>query len=203
MAGSKPLILLRQWINQVRAHYRAAEVETLQVSRLEFRGLVLIPERYKEEIADGLMVSAIIVPRPEESDRLEALMAESADSAEPLYFDVMRVGLCDSPIRMRFGRCLYEEVKEGQRRHLLRLVAEEGDTDLGPGLSMLHQPEFNRTIELAIANRKAVGVLVEELRDAGVLNSAAVQRIMAALVSDGDVTNRMLDRVKGGFDNYF
>jgi hypothetical protein len=179
----------------------------LQATLLEFRGLALIPERYKEEVSTGgLMLSAIVSASAEETEKLDVLIIESREAEKPVYFDVVRVGVSDVPMRMRFGRCLFDaDVQEGGRQHLLRLVAEGDDAEMGPGLLMLHQPELARTMDRTIANHKAISVLADELRSAGVLDAAAVQRILDVLDPDAvrRADGRAFDGVKGGFDDYF
>ncbi|CAM5698587.1 hypothetical protein [Streptomyces canus] len=81
------------------------------------------------------------------------------------FFDVIRRGISDQPLRMRFGRRLWQRAGEGARRHNLVLIADEDKPRAAPDpLALVSQPQLDRTMEKACAKTNALTVLLEELR---------------------------------------
>ncbi|MGW1412551.1 hypothetical protein [Streptomyces sp. NPDC002403] len=153
------------------------EVEELQASAVEVEGLTLVPIQYNEDVDEGiLLVSLVTDVSGEKGERLEELIAAQEDR----YFNVVRRGVSESPVRMRFGRCLWQRGEGDTRRHNLTLVADEGQPDQPLGFGLINQPQLSRTTEKAIAHTKALDLLVEQLRSQGVLTDEAANNIKAA-----------------------
>jgi hypothetical protein len=156
------------------------EAEDLTASAVEIRGLVLVPTAYRESVADNgnLVATFVTEVTGDEVRQLEELIV-----AGNQYFDVIRRGITDAPMRMRFGRCLWQEDEAGPRRHNLSLVADEDKPPIKPdGFSLLNEPQLTRTTEAAVANARALGVLLEELQNQGALSEEAVARVRSAAV---------------------
>jgi hypothetical protein len=106
---------------------------------------------------------------------------------------------------MRFGQCLWEAADDGGARHLVTLVAEEGDTHqsgVNEGLDQLFDPWKQRLIEQSLRVRAGFDALLSELGQAGVLGVEAIGRIND-LTSNPDVSGlRDFDRVYG-IEDYF
>ncbi|MFJ3891416.1 hypothetical protein [Streptomyces rubrogriseus] len=154
------------------------EVEELQASTVELGGLALVPIQYMEESNDEGTIAATFVTEVsgEASDRLEELL-----SADDEYYDVVRRGVNDTALRMRFGRCLWQQVDGGVRRHNLVLVADEGQPEGSlPPMAVLNQPQLHRTTEKTVANADALALLLDELLAQGVLSEKAFNMIKAA-----------------------
>ncbi|MFJ8351489.1 hypothetical protein ACIQ9J_35080 [Streptomyces sp. NPDC094153] len=153
------------------------EVEELQASTVEVAGLTLVPIQYNEDIdEEALLVFLIADVSGEEGERLEELIVTQEDQ----YVDVVRRGVSETPVRMRFGRCLWQQGEGDTRRHNLTLVADEGQPDRPLGLAAINQPQLGRAIEKTIANAKALDLLVEQLRSQGVLTEEVATNIKAA-----------------------
>jgi hypothetical protein len=145
------------------------EVEFPQAERVEMLGLSLGPSRYKEEVLDDgvLMISIIASLDPDEDQVLETALREAP--VEKKYFEVIRVGVSEEPIRVRFGRCLWDR-RDPQRLHLLRLVADEGRPEEDPdGFELLQQPELGRALEKIAVLEDRIDLLVRHLVEVGAL----------------------------------
>ncbi|MEU2287835.1 hypothetical protein ABZ614_39030 [Streptomyces sp. NPDC013178] len=158
------------------------EAEDLRASAVEFEGLALVPSAYREWIDDEgehLVLTFVTETAGEEDQRLEELVVERSEA----YFDVIRRGVSDTPVRMRFGRCLWQETESGAKRHNLSLVADEGQeaSDSYP-FALLNEPQLSRTTEAAVANARALAVLLEELQAQGVLSEEVADKVRAAAV---------------------
>ncbi|MFG2357393.1 hypothetical protein [Streptomyces sp. NPDC048521] len=153
------------------------EVEVLEASALEIEGLSLFPSRYKEQVdEDTVTVTLVAEVTGEDDERLEELLRDP-----DAFYDVTRRGISDTPLRMRFGRCVWQRVADGRRRHHLELVADEGKAVAAPSpLALVNQPQLGRTMERTIANTDALAKLLEELHSQGVLSENAFHAINAA-----------------------
>ncbi|MFI6039236.1 hypothetical protein ACIBBD_34950 [Streptomyces sp. NPDC051315] len=162
------------------------EVEALQASTVEVAGLTLVPIQYKEDIdEEALLVFLVTDVSGEEGERLEELIVTQEDQ----YFDVVRRGVSETPVRMRFGRCLWQQGEGATRRHNLTLVADEGRPDRPLGIAAINQPQLGRTIERTVANAAALDLLVEQLHSQGVLTEEVATTIKAAALPH-DLTPR-------------
>lgn len=155
---------------------------TIHAQRLEFLGITAVPEHYHEQTDDSdgsLLIEAIVVLDSDADERLENAIR---DRDETGYFDLTRVGVRDVPLRVRFGRCLWQRGESG-RSHLLRLVADEDlDRDLSLW-SLVDEPEKSRVASFALRADEGVDAILEELATAGVLTGEAIQRVKARIES--------------------
>jgi hypothetical protein len=150
-------------------------VEELHVSALEIEGLTLVPTRYREDVNEGT-ITATFVTEVSDEERLDELLTKTHE-----FFDVIRRGISDEPLRMRFGRRVWQQAGDGTRRHNLVLIADEDKSRAAPDpLSLANQPQLDRTMEKACANTNALTLLLEELQSKGVLDKDAFHAIKHA-----------------------
>ncbi|HEX2391455.1 MAG TPA: hypothetical protein VHI77_00915 [Solirubrobacterales bacterium] len=161
-----------------RHHAELQEIEELPTaSSLEMLGLSLQPRKYKETADEGdgtLLIQALVEVKGNDDTVLETAIREQR--AKRGYFPITRVGVSDSPLEVRFGRCLWKG-KAGDRLHLLRLVA---DADLEQESSPLHrifQPELALTQRKTVAIEDQLNALVDALHESGDLSQAQVAAI--------------------------
>ena len=157
------------------------EHEQLNLESIEFDGLALTPERWSLEASDHPVLTFLVRMNPQEHQLFEAILRRRrlTDTSAEIYFPVALTGITDQPIRMRFGRCLWQDLGGGCGRHQVVLVAEEGDAqDKGySALDQLFQPAMDRLEEGTVRSKRKFDVLVTELHRAGVLDDEAVTRI--------------------------
>jgi hypothetical protein len=81
---------------------------------------------------------------------------------------------------VKFGRRNWQRLDAGAVRHLIFLLGEGDDNNPMAGLfDKLHQPELERLKERSVVSKVTLDALLEELEQAGVLASAAIQRVRA------------------------
>jgi hypothetical protein len=189
-----------------RLHRHEAELreaEEIRAERLELLSLTLAPTRYKEEAEEdgGLFISARVEPDHEVDAALEQEVVR--ERSEDLYFDVLRVGVSDTPVRVRFGRCLWQRTEHG-RAHLLRLVSEAGDSEerLQGYVPLSREPEFSIAARKAAAAEEAIEALLDELRAAGTLSSEAIERVHTRAGQISENQTRDFDEARD-LDEYF
>jgi hypothetical protein len=154
------------------------------MATVEMLGFTLQTSEIRDE---GELIQLIVEPDSEIDERLEARIAGSAGD----YFEVILPG--EKPTAMRFGQCLWQQTGRG-RRHLLRLVREDGD----PGserLGFVMQPEGDNVAIRAFAAHEGLEALLDELARAGVLDAESIQRVRDAAIASLDSMNRDLCEV--------
>jgi hypothetical protein len=157
------------------------EMEQLNLERIEFDGLALTPEHWSLQAGDNPVLSFLASMNPEEHEQFEAILRRrrQADTDAEVYFLATLTGITEQPVRMRFGRCLWQNLDAGGARHQIVLVAEEGDVQskVYPVLSQLFQPAVDRLEEGSLRSKHKQDALMTELQRAGVLDNDAIARI--------------------------
>lgn len=99
------------------------EVEELEIESLILGDLELAPYFYEEEYIqerDALIITAKIKISEKEMQELDSLHEEN------LYFDVIRKGISDEKLKMRFGQGIWSEA-DGTIKQELILIEEKYD----------------------------------------------------------------------------
>lgn len=146
--------------------------ENPNAEQIELLEMTLTPLYYKEDLehSDRLVIIFEVEPTSDIAQRLETALRERDD-----YFAVRRIGVSDTPVAMRWGRCVWQRLENGDIRHHLTLVGEDGDE---PSVFLgLNEPELSNTSRIAIKAHEAIDALLTELADSGHLSTAAVNRI--------------------------
>lgn len=99
------------------------------------------------------------------------------------YFDLTLEGR--DPIRVRWGRVVWQREAESTRRVLGTLVAESQDgPDLGPPGP--GEPRLGNTSEVALRAQEGIAAVIDELQAAGALSEEAVGRIAQRMARAAD-----------------
>jgi hypothetical protein len=152
------------------------EIEIPKAERVEMLGIALTPTRYQERELDGgvLLISILAEVDTKDDEVLEAAIADLRPEKE--YFEAKRIGVSDEVLRVRFGRCLWQQ-GEDQRLHLLRLVADEENRVGGGAFGRQHEPELARAQEKIVALEEGLNSLVDLLVEAGSLGKEAAAKL--------------------------
>ena len=154
------------------------EIEVLQATRLRFGGLDVEVEYYSEKDArdadEPRVIEAEFVLDAAATLQLNDLLNAGG------YFELVRVGVSDEPLSVRFGSPIWQwlgDDRPGNRRFQLIFVTEEGDDEDG---SIKRNPSDENAARITIKQRSLVGALIAELASAGVLDDEAVRRVHEA-----------------------
>ncbi len=179
-----------------RVHRHSVELredEEIKAERLELLGLELAPTKYQEEVGNGgILIVARVDPDAATDEALERALTDERDE---LYFDVLRVGVSEKMLRMRFGRCLWQKT-DGGRAHLLRLVSQQGDDEETQRGLMLFQPELGHLERKVAAAEEAIEAILAELQSAGVLSESAAPAIRARVDEAWEKRKREFDETR-------
>jgi hypothetical protein len=119
------------------------EAEDLQPTALLIDGLEMHPIRYKEEFSgDELSINATVLVDDTANERLRALIREGA------HFPVVRRGINDTPVQMRFGMCGWSEHDEGTKYDLVMVDPTRDDPE-DAGIHIVAAAQAQRHGQLA------------------------------------------------------
>lgn len=167
------------------------EHEDIHITSLSFGTFTVVPERWRLDTIDDQFALLVLVNLDRATtDRLEHFISEV--SRDKSYFTL--TGLLETPVEVRFGRCLWEDVGESIR-HLLVFVSKEGDSPESQRAGFF-DPTITNARRAVVAERRRLNALLEELKSAGLLNEAALNRIEQATKPEGlDTSAREFFRV--------
>lgn len=159
------------------------EHEELDVERVEFEGLSLVPDRWSlGEHGEAYSLAFLATMDSGTHGQFEQVLERRQAGPEAeRYFTANIVGITVEPVSVRFGQCLWQRLDGGGARHFIVLVSEQGDvTDPDPmskALTELLEPQRTRLMQQSVIVDMKLDALIEELRRAGVLGEEAVARI--------------------------
>lgn len=154
------------------------EIEELNVQNLVLADLAVVPYRYEEEFDDrGLHIKANVRLTGEEEERLRVL---------PHYFQVIRRGISDEPIEMRFGQLVWSR-QEGDDFKMQLILVDRAYDEPRP-LPRPFDPELNNVERMLVETNESLRALLFMLEDKGVLAKSEVEKLTQP--SDESLKNR-------------
>jgi hypothetical protein len=168
------------------------EHEQIELSRVEFEGLVFTPEKWSINGGDPLHLEFMVTLDEPQNSEFEKVVVDAHRGGERRAFEVRMVGVRDQPVVMRFGRCYWEVLDDGRVRHAVNLFVP---TEEKPRAS-LFEPEIPRLQELAITQGLKLDALLAELKAAGVLDDGAIGRIAESTQNPPVGAWRVFDRTR-------
>jgi hypothetical protein len=180
------------------------EVDAVKAERLEFGGMNFEPHFYREEAVsddDPIVITAELHPSSErEDERLEQLIGDQFAllDDDDGYFSLVRHGVTEAPLRVRFGRCLWKKPDSPgvARQHLVVLVSEQGDSERKQRGLNFDEPRSGNAARVALEGREMAEALLEELQAAGVLLPEALERVRQRAASAREQRFRDLNEAR-------
>ncbi len=163
------------------------EIEELACDAVVLDGsLELVPDQYQEQFEDNaIIIELTTTTSSADTEAFENFLGHD----RPHYFPVVRRGVQDHALRMRFGRCLFHDNADGSRRHKIVLVQDTYDEGENQRFKGFNWPEVQRVQEAVVVLQQTVEGLLDRLVAAGTLSSDDSEAIR-----DGaqEVTQRQL-----------
>lgn len=163
------------------------EVEDLHLDHLRLGELDIQPYHYEEKFRqDSLTASAKVLLTERQTAELRSMIETGA------YFPVVRYGISEEPLEMRFGMCYWSELEEGVKYDLY-LVARAGEETTRPIPSAF---AWARTLRTHVAQREAmIDALLDCLLDKAILTQEDVDQIHAEALERREAARHGLDKV--------
>jgi hypothetical protein len=147
--------------------WELTQEEQLSIKTLQLGDLTVMPYEYVESFdGDGAMtIDARVKLDADQLARLRSL---------PLYFDVVRNGINQTPREMRLGRVLWSQ-HEGYAKHDIYLI--DRSYDAGKKVSGLTAPEMGNIADQVAESRGQLETLLDILKDKNLLDDGAITLI--------------------------
>lgn len=159
-------------------HYtiRIRECEELHASVLTIAGVDCEVIQYDETIDEstGAIIIDAIIKQPE-SDRAKIL----ANVAKNNYFDVIRKGISEDVVKMRFGKVIWSKHDDYIKRKIILVEEKYDDGDLKSTRNILgiNEPELSNMMKLLALQMKYSTLLEELLINKGIVSSDEIANI--------------------------
>lgn len=175
--------------------------EELSIERVEFDGISVAPDRWSLESnpGDAVVLTMLVSMEPDQNEQFEAVLERHRGSDQQNYFPVKWIGIKDTAVSMRFGRCLWQSLEDSRFRHFIVLVSEDGDDT---SIRRFNEPEMSRLEEQSVIATAKLDALIHELQQAGTLNADAVARINDVARALRPADRRVFDRADD-VDSFF
>jgi hypothetical protein len=137
------------------------EVETLNLTSLNIRDLVISPYSYNETFdGDALIIEAKVVLSESQYTQLKDIMKVVG------YFPVVRHGIDERPRDMRFGQMRWSKLDNGVKHEL---IIVEKNYDTKKEQFDLFNPEMYSMQDMIAENKETIEALIDVLLSKGLL----------------------------------
>lgn len=164
----------------------AQEVESLEIDHLAINDLKAIPYDYSEEYDNGLIINAKIKVKREMSTKLNELKHDVG------YFNVVRKGISDKNIKMRFGKVIWSE--DGDYVKMDICLVEDAYDTIPSNAGKIMQPELGNIMNILAYTVDFSEKLSEILISKGIISANELEDIKKA--SKENIKNRHIDYFK-------
>lgn len=154
------------------------QVDKLELEALIFSGLTLYPYYYEESYDDGVIIEAKVKVTKEELETINSLQ-DNHDN----YFEVLRQGINDKILSMRFGKTIWSEHESFYKINLI--LVEKSYDDIDNQRADLFQPELYN------------------MKDKVANLSAFSDELVRLLISKEILSKEDVDVIKGNINNRF
>lgn len=148
------------------------EVERLNIESLIIGDLEIFPYEYEEEYDDAIISTVKVKLTKIESEKLDSLDGlENKDR----YFKVIRKGISEDKLDMRFGQVIWSEDGDfiKKKMTLVEKIYDENEETK----STLFQPEMGNMRSMIAYNRNLTNELMDLLLSKGVISSDEIEEI--------------------------
>jgi len=143
---------------ELRYRLHLEEVEKLEIKSLIIRDLEIFPYQYNEtydERKDSIIIEAKV--KLTENEAAEILNTEN----DKIYFTVLRNGISEDKLGMRFGTVIWSKIEENIKLNLI-IVEKKYDED-GEKTSQLFEPEISNIMSILSYTKNLNNELLELL----------------------------------------
>lgn len=169
--------------------FELAEIEMFALSELRVGDISLRPSRYDEKLDNSaIIIDARVRLSGDDDAELRRLITES----DAPYHTVTRVGVNETPLKMRFGRIKWME-QGNEREYALILVQDAYDRS--PTSRKAFLPDLNTAFGMAARTRGLFNALFATMVAKGVLADADVKAIRDTAARTARVDVFELDKV--------
>jgi hypothetical protein len=152
--------------------FELSEEENVKIDKLLIEDIELTPYEYEETLSDG----AIIIHAKIKVTKDIADCIEGFNENEGKYFTVIRVGINENPIKMRFGVNIWSEHEEGFVKYRLVIVEDKYDNE-DDVRRPLNYPVTQNIQSMTLYHKSYIELLADLLVDNGLLSKEEIERL--------------------------
>lgn len=150
--------------------FTISEEENVKIDRLLIKDIELTPYEYEETLSDdAIIINAKVIVTKDIADRIEGL-----NENEEKYFTVIREGINENPIKMRFGLNIWSEHEDGSIKYRLVIVEDKYDTE-DDVRRPLNYPEAQNIRSLTLYHKSYIELLADLFVDKGLLTKEEIE----------------------------
>lgn len=171
--------------------FKLSEMENAKINRLLIEDIELNPYEYEETLSDdAIIIYAKVTVTKEIADRIECIQEN-----ESKYFTVIREGINENPIKMRFGLNIWSEHEDNIFKY--RLVIVEDKYDIGAkDQRPLNYPITQNIQSMTLYHKSYIELLADLLVDKGLLNKEEIERLKEQAKEDTNKNLRYIYQVQ-------
>jgi hypothetical protein len=172
--------------------FELSEEEELRINKLIINDIELIPYEYKETLSDdAIIIYAKVAVSKEIAEHFELVQDD-----EDKYFSVIREGINENPIRMRFGMNIWSEHESDVLKYRLVLVEEKYDTTEESKSRSLNYPVLENIQSMTLQHKTYIDLLSDLFIEKGLLSREEIEEIKEKAAAERYKNSRYIYRVK-------
>lgn len=148
------------------------EKENLDIEKLVIADLELQPYEYKEEYNPKIQDEYLYIDVKAKVNYNEFLKLYTS---EPTYFEVIRKGINENPVDMRFGKLIWSKLEDTKKIKIDFVMVEKAYDDSKESSLNINQPEVNNLIEETAYKNKLFDILIDYLIDENILSKSKLE----------------------------
>lgn len=150
-----------------------SEVENIKIDKLLIEGIELTPYEYEETLSEGaIIINAKVNVTKDIANRIEGLY-----KIEEKYFNVIRKGISENPIKMRFGKNIWSEYEDEVIKYRLIIVDKKYDTEENDIGRPFNYPELQNIQDMTLYHKSYNELLADLFVEKGLLSKEEIEKL--------------------------
>lgn len=153
--------------------FKLFEKENLDIEKLIIGNLELVTYEYEEKYNDTIEQDRYLsIDAKAEVDYSEFIKLYTSESK---YFEVVREGINDNPVDMRFGKVIWSKIEDTEKIKIDFVMVEKIYDDSEGSSLNINQPEVNNLIRESAYKNKLFDILIDYLIDEDILSKTKLK----------------------------
>lgn len=170
--------------------FELSEEEFVKIHKLLIEDIELIPYEYEETLSDNaIIIHAKVTVTKDIANRIEGF-----DENEKKYFTVIREGISEKPIKMRFGVNIWSE-NEDVIKYRLVIVEDKYDTE-DDNRRSLNYPAAENVQSMTLYQKSYIELLADLFVDKDLLSKEEIERLKEKAEEEKYKNQRYIYQVK-------
>ncbi|MEG9298048.1 hypothetical protein V6B33_16415 [Mangrovibacillus sp. Mu-81] len=171
--------------------FELSEAEKIKIHKLLIEDIELTPYEYEETLSDeAIIIHTKVTVTKDIADRIEGFHEN-----EEKYFTVIREGINENPIKMRFGVNIWSEHENDVIKYRLVIVEDKYDAE-DDVRRPLNYPVTQNIQSMTLYHKSYIELLANLLVDKGLLSKEEIERLKDKAKEENSKNERYIYQVK-------